>query len=78
MLTEYLLNNSIHCLQGIEYVFLANADNLGATVDLRILNFLVENKNEYCLEVNIDSAVVDLSCSKINLVRFAGDSQNSG
>ncbi|CAI7908316.1 unnamed protein product [Closterium sp. NIES-54] len=37
--------------QGIEYVFLANADNLGATVDLRILNFIVHNNNEYCLEV---------------------------
>ncbi|CAI7731160.1 unnamed protein product [Closterium sp. NIES-53] len=37
--------------EGIEYVFLANADNLGATVDLRILNFIVHNNNEYCLEV---------------------------
>ncbi|CAI5978983.1 unnamed protein product [Closterium sp. NIES-65] len=37
--------------EGIEYVFLANADNLGATVDLRILNFIVQNNNEYCLEV---------------------------
>jgi len=29
----------------------SNADNLGATVDLRILNFLVGNGNNYCLEV---------------------------
>jgi UTP--glucose-1-phosphate uridylyltransferase len=37
--------------QGKEYVFIANADNLGATVDLKILNHLVENQNEYCMEV---------------------------
>ncbi|KOM47086.1 hypothetical protein LR48_Vigan07g079000 [Vigna angularis] len=33
--------------QGKEYVFVANSDNLGAIVDLRILI----NKNEYCMEV---------------------------
>ncbi|CAK9873615.1 unnamed protein product [Sphagnum jensenii] len=37
--------------QGKEYVFIANSDNLGATVDLKILNHLVENENEYCMEV---------------------------
>ena len=37
--------------QGKEYVFIANSDNLGAIVDLKILNHLVKNKNEYCMEV---------------------------
>ncbi|KAA8547657.1 hypothetical protein F0562_004086 [Nyssa sinensis] len=37
--------------QGKEYVFIANSDNLGAVVDLKILNHLVQNKNEYCMEV---------------------------
>ncbi|XP_057433258.1 UTP--glucose-1-phosphate uridylyltransferase-like [Lotus japonicus] len=37
--------------QGKEYVFVANSDNLGAVVDLKILNHLIENKNEYCMEV---------------------------
>ncbi|KAM7278543.1 hypothetical protein ACFE04_005677 [Oxalis oulophora] len=37
--------------QGKEYVFVANSDNLGAVVDLKILNHLVTNKNEYCMEV---------------------------
>ncbi|KAI3417475.1 UTP--glucose-1-phosphate uridylyltransferase [Psidium guajava] len=37
--------------QGKEYVFVANADNLGAVVDLKILNHLMTNKNEYCMEV---------------------------
>eukprot|EP00897_Mesotaenium_endlicherianum_P007184 jgi/Mesen1/6494/ME000332S05503 len=37
--------------QGKEYVFIANADNLGATVDLKILQTLVKNGNEYCMEV---------------------------
>ncbi|KAB5560807.1 hypothetical protein DKX38_005764 [Salix brachista] len=37
--------------QGKEYVFAANSDNLGAVVDLKILNHLIRNKNEYCMEV---------------------------
>ncbi|XP_073060739.1 LOW QUALITY PROTEIN: UTP--glucose-1-phosphate uridylyltransferase-like [Primulina eburnea] len=37
--------------QGKEYVFVANSDNLGAVVDLKILNHLINNKNEYCMEV---------------------------
>ncbi|PIA60555.1 hypothetical protein AQUCO_00300207v1 [Aquilegia coerulea] len=37
--------------QGREYVFVANADNLGAVVDLNILKHLVENECEYCMEV---------------------------
>ncbi|KAJ1694565.1 hypothetical protein LUZ63_011263 [Rhynchospora breviuscula] len=37
--------------KGKEYVFLANSDNLGAVVDLKILNHLINNQNEYCMEV---------------------------
>ncbi|KAK1370772.1 UTP--glucose-1-phosphate uridylyltransferase [Heracleum sosnowskyi] len=37
--------------KGKEYVFVANSDNLGAIVDLKILNHLIKNKNEYCMEV---------------------------
>ncbi|PPD88639.1 hypothetical protein GOBAR_DD14424 [Gossypium barbadense] len=48
--------------QDKEYAFVANSDNLGAIVDLsililsltgalEILNHLVKNKNEYCMEV---------------------------
>ncbi|KAL4186348.1 hypothetical protein AMTRI_Chr09g13650 [Amborella trichopoda] len=37
--------------QGKEYVFIANSDNLGAIVDLKILNHLIQNQNEYCMEV---------------------------
>jgi len=37
--------------QGKEYVFVANADNLGAIVDLKILHHLITNQNEYCMEV---------------------------
>lgn len=37
--------------EGKEYVFVANSDNLGADVDLKILNHLITNKNEYCMEV---------------------------
>ncbi|KAJ6843793.1 UTP--glucose-1-phosphate uridylyltransferase [Iris pallida] len=37
--------------KGKEYVFVANSDNLGAIVDLKILNHLINNQNEYCMEV---------------------------
>lgn len=37
--------------KGKEYVFIANSDNLGAIVDLKILSHLIKNKNEYCMEV---------------------------
>ncbi|KAL2644899.1 hypothetical protein R1flu_012486 [Riccia fluitans] len=37
--------------KGKEYVFIANSDNLGAVVDLKILKHLVNNGNEYCMEV---------------------------
>ncbi|KAH7276924.1 hypothetical protein KP509_39G026800 [Ceratopteris richardii] len=37
--------------EGKEYVFIANSDNLGATVDLKILKHLIHNQNEYCMEV---------------------------
>ncbi|CAD5168698.1 unnamed protein product, partial [Musa acuminata subsp. malaccensis] len=37
--------------QGKEYVFIANSDNLGAIVDIKILNHLINNQNEYCMEV---------------------------
>ncbi|MCE3215457.1 UTP-glucose-1-phosphate uridylyltransferase, partial [Datura stramonium] len=37
--------------KGKEYVFIANSDNLGAVVDLKILNHLIQNKNEYSMEV---------------------------
>ena len=36
---------------GKEYVFIANSDNLGAVVDLKILQHLIQKKNEYCMEV---------------------------
>ncbi|KAJ7543436.1 hypothetical protein O6H91_09G038300 [Diphasiastrum complanatum] len=37
--------------KGKEYVFIANSDNLGATVDFKILHHLLKNQNEYCMEV---------------------------
>lgn len=41
--------------EGKEYIFLSNSDNLGATVDLNILNFLLNPPNgkapEFVMEV---------------------------
>ena len=41
------LNNNIFIiLQGREYCFISNIDNLGATVDLNILNLLLNQSND--------------------------------
>jgi UTP--glucose-1-phosphate uridylyltransferase len=37
--------------RGIEVIFLSNADNLGAVVDLRILQHMVDTKSEYIMEL---------------------------
>jgi len=37
--------------EGKEVMFVSNIDNLGATVDFNILNHVVTNNNEMCLEV---------------------------
>lgn len=37
--------------EGIEYVFVSNADNLGAVIDLSILGYLVENEIPFMMEV---------------------------
>ncbi|OJD09621.1 hypothetical protein AJ78_09010 [Emergomyces pasteurianus Ep9510] len=37
--------------RGVEIVFLSNADNLGAVVDMRILEHMVKNKAEYIMEL---------------------------
>ncbi|WEW58996.1 UTP-glucose-1-phosphate uridylyltransferase [Emydomyces testavorans] len=37
--------------RGVEIVFLSNADNLGAVVDMRILEHMVKNNSEYIMEL---------------------------
>ena len=37
--------------QGIEYIFVSNIDNLGADIDFRILNYLIEKKCDMLVEV---------------------------
>ncbi len=37
--------------KGRKYVFLSNIDNLGATVDLSILNFCLQSQVEFIMEV---------------------------
>jgi UTP--glucose-1-phosphate uridylyltransferase len=36
---------------GKKYVFLSNIDNLGATVDTNILNYMANRKAEFIMEV---------------------------
>merc|ERR1719225_990126 len=37
--------------EGKEYCFVSNIDNLGATVDLNILNMVIDNNREFVMEV---------------------------
>ncbi|ODM18205.1 putative UTP--glucose-1-phosphate uridylyltransferase [Aspergillus cristatus] len=37
--------------RGVEYIFLSNADNLGAVVDLRILQHMADTGSEYIMEL---------------------------
>ena len=37
--------------EGREYLFISNSDNLGATVDLKILNFIINNEIPFLMEV---------------------------
>ena len=37
--------------QGFEYIFISNIDNLGATYNSKILNYLIENKLDFLLEM---------------------------
>jgi UTP--glucose-1-phosphate uridylyltransferase len=37
--------------RGVEYIFLSNVDNLGAVVDLRILEHMVQTETEYIMEL---------------------------
>ena len=53
--------------QGKEYVFISNIDNLGATVDLSILSFLLQGDNsgkcEFLMEVT-DKTRADVKVSR--------------
>ena len=37
--------------EGKKYCFISNIDNLGATVDLNILNMVISNNREFVMEV---------------------------
>eukprot|EP01091_Cochliopodium_minus_P008276 TRINITY_DN1847_c0_g1_i3.p1 TRINITY_DN1847_c0_g1~~TRINITY_DN1847_c0_g1_i3.p1 ORF type:complete len:491 (-),score=149.96 TRINITY_DN1847_c0_g1_i3:39-1511(-) len=37
--------------EGREYLFISNVDNLGATVDMNILNYMIEHDYEFLMEV---------------------------
>ncbi|GBG69654.1 hypothetical protein CBR_g4484 [Chara braunii] len=45
--------------EGREILFISNGDNLGATVDLKILKHMIKNKNGYCMEVT-DKTLADV------------------
>ncbi|CAG8820861.1 15776_t:CDS:2, partial [Racocetra persica] len=51
---ESMLNSGILdrlIAEGKEYIFISNVDNLGAVVDLNILQYMVDNDSEFIMEV---------------------------
>ncbi len=39
---------------GIKYLFVYNSDNLGATLDLKLLNHFASSGNAFMMEVGLD------------------------
>ncbi|CAF2405870.1 unnamed protein product [Rotaria sp. Silwood2] len=70
--------------QGKEYMFISNIDNLGATVDLNILNYLINNqtKHEFIMEVTdktrADVKVRTITCFQIFKVLFFVSNDEQG
>jgi UTP--glucose-1-phosphate uridylyltransferase len=63
--------------RGIEYIFLSNADNLGAVVDLRILQHMADSQSEYIMELTDKTkadvkggTIIDLD-GKVRLLEIA-------
>ncbi|KAJ5121074.1 uncharacterized protein N7515_009035 [Penicillium bovifimosum] len=63
--------------RGIEYIFLSNADNLGAVVDLRILQHMVDSQAEYIMELtdktkaDVKGGTIIDSDGKVRLLEIA-------
>jgi len=58
--------------QGKEYVFISNIDNLAATVHFGILNYMMDNKNEFIMEVT-DKTRADIKGG--TLIKYHGKSK---
>ena len=57
--------------EGRSVCFMSNIDNMGATVDLSILNKFIENQNEFIMEVRINMKVdINNKMIYINLVKI--------
>ena len=78
MLPPDLLFTSCILITGKELLFVSNIDNLGATVDLDILNFILNPKNgltnEFVMEVT-DKTRADVKGG--TLIQYEGLTQNS-
>jgi UTP--glucose-1-phosphate uridylyltransferase len=48
LLTSGLLDKLLK--KGKRYIFISNADNLGASIDLKILDYMIQNKIEFIME----------------------------
>lgn len=48
---------------GIEYVFVSNSDNLGATLDVDLLAYFAETKKSFIMEVRTIFCTFQSTCS---------------
>jgi UTP--glucose-1-phosphate uridylyltransferase len=55
--------------RGVEYIFISNVDNLGATADFRVLNKMMESGAEFVMEV---TAKTDADVKGGTLVEYEG------
>ncbi|KAK9282814.1 hypothetical protein L1049_011036 [Liquidambar formosana] len=64
--------------QGKEYILVGDSDNLSAVVDPKIINHLIQNEIEYCLEVTpttlLESSTVKSHQGKFQLMEIARNS----
>ncbi|KAL6129204.1 hypothetical protein ACLB2K_072557 [Fragaria x ananassa] len=79
VLLSLLKNGTLDVLlsKGKEYVLLVDSDNVAAKIDPKILDHLVENKIDYCMEVTPTSYDSDLIGSRLQKFELAAIAQNS-
>merc|ERR1712038_550537 len=58
--------------EGREYVFMSNIDNMGATVDLKILNLCLSEDHEFVMEVTDNPKSLDDGVNVIQLETAVG------
>ena len=60
-----------------QFCFISNTDNLGATVDLGILDLCLSGNQEFIMEVVVEKPKIkDFKNLKAMILKYLGDGQN--